>query len=394
MRTHTTLTLRKLILHEMDAEKNQMTQQEIRVWIETLPDVAAEMFKCMDFFIGSIFDRGMVGRQVRQIQSECIYLLNAIDKYEDLGAGLEKLKKEVIKCLDLILERVNTHGGKYLEEKTLMPRLHFKREQSGLEAQVSLLISRMRIPGVEKVLQEVILEAFESLKKARQCTYYKMSYVKNLLDALLQILEKANRSVVSRDLSDCLLRADYNTEAYLSYLQDKIRDELKEIYEVKAQFDRLYSYQAQFKHKPYRKSADRYDPKRRRNHEIMTDFVNAELTCLRNQHQPEPLPVTALPGQQGSTANAGYKIRFLLSVDALAFFIKLLVQAKVIDGGVRTELLAFVAKVFITPGVSSTGISPGSLVFKYKQVVQRTAMNVRAALMKMVKIIDEEFGRV
>jgi hypothetical protein len=106
------------------------------------------------------------------------------------------------------------------------------------------------------------------------------------------------------------------------------------------------------------------------------------------------LPVTALPGQQGSTANAGYKIRFLLSVDALAFFIKLLVQAKVIDGGVRTELLAFVAKVFITPGVSSTGISPGSLGVKYKQVVQRTAMNVRAALMKMVKTIDEEFGRV
>jgi hypothetical protein len=319
-------------------------------------------------------------------------LLNVIDKYENLGAGLEKLKKAVIKCLDLILERVNTHGSKYLGEKTLMPRLHFKREQSGLEAQVSLLVSRMRTPGVEKVLQAIILESFESLKKARQCTYYKMNYVKDLLDALLQILENTDRSRISGDLSYCLLRADYNTEAFLSYFQGTIRDELKEIYEVKSQFDLLYCYQAQFKHKPYRKGADRYDLKRRRNHEIMTDFVNAELSCLYKQHRPEP--VMAVPEQHFPTVNAGYKIRFLFSVDALAFFIKLLVQAKVIDGGVRTELLAFVAKVFITPGVSGAGISPGSLETKYKQVIQSTAMNVRAALMKMIQIIDEDFGRV
>ncbi|HMI03892.1 MAG TPA: hypothetical protein VK541_15510 [Pedobacter sp.] len=399
MRTHTTLTLRKLILHEMDAEKNQMTQQEIRVWIETLPDVAAEMFKCMDFFIGSIFDRGMVGRQVRQIQSECIYLLNAIDKYENLGAGLEKLKKEVIKCLDLILERVNTHGGKYLEEKTLMPRLHFKREQSGLEAQVSLLISRMRTAGVEKVLQEIIMECFESFKKARQCTYYKMNYIKDLLEALVQITGKDNKSLINGNLSHHLFEANYNTEAYMKYSQKKIREEMNEIYEVKEQFNRLYFYQAEFKNRPYRKSRERYDLNRRRNKEIMTDFINAELSCLQQQHRPEPVLQPAQPLGGNGSANhagdiAGYKIRFLLSVDALAFFIKLLVQAKVIDGGVRTELLAFVAKVFITPGVSAAGISPGSLGVKYKQVVQSTAMNVRAALARMVKIIDDEFGRV
>jgi dTDP-4-dehydrorhamnose reductase len=171
------------------------------------------------------------------------------------------------------------------------------------------------------------------------------------------------------------------------------------VYVVKEQFDRLHFCQREFENRPCRKSATRFDLKRRKNREVMTDFIDAELNYLRKQQQPEPAAVT-VPDASAQVASvntsliAGYKIRFLLSVDALAYFFKLMVQATMVDAGVRTELLAFVARVFLTPGAGSNGISAGSLGVKYKQVVQSTAMNVRAALMRMVRLIDDEFGAV
>ncbi|MNL68538.1 hypothetical protein D3C87_1932750 [compost metagenome] len=78
-------------------------------------------------------------------------------------------------------------------------------------------------------------------------------------------------------------------------------------------------------------------------------------------------------------------------MDALAYLIRLLIAAKAIEPGVRTELLTFVAGIFQTPGTGLNGISPGSMETKYKQVVQSTAVTIRALLIRMLKTLEEEF---
>jgi len=86
------------------------------------------------------------------------------------------------------------------------------------------------------------------------------------------------------------------------------------------------------------------------------------------------------------------RIRVLFSVDALAYFFKLLNKAGGLDAGPVTQLILAISKNFITPGIGDGYISPNSLTTKYKQVVRSTAMRVRVLLVRMLKLLDEEFS--
>ncbi|WP_316817984.1 hypothetical protein [Pedobacter nyackensis] len=86
-----------------------------------------------------------------------------------------------------------------------------------------------------------------------------------------------------------------------------------------------------------------------------------------------------------------YRIRVLLSAEALAYFFKLLYKAGVLDSGPVSRLIVSLSKNFTTRGVGNAQLSSGSLMTKYKQVVQTTAKSVRALLVKMTKQLDDEF---
>lgn len=77
-----------------------------------------------------------------------------------------------------------------------------------------------------------------------------------------------------------------------------------------------------------------------------------------------------------------------LSVDGLAYLIRLMVEAGVILAGSRSELMEFISRHVQTPGIGEGHLSVKSLNNKYKQVVQSTINAVRAALMRMLKILE------
>lgn len=85
------------------------------------------------------------------------------------------------------------------------------------------------------------------------------------------------------------------------------------------------------------------------------------------------------------------RIKVSFSVDALAYFFKLLNKAGGLDTGTFTQLILAISKNFITPGTGDGYISANSLTVKYKQVVQTTAARVRVLLVKMLKQLDQEF---
>ena len=88
---------------------------------------------------------------------------------------------------------------------------------------------------------------------------------------------------------------------------------------------------------------------------------------------------------------AEYRIKMTLSADALAYLLRLLIEADIIVAVPRSEFLAFIARHVQTPGIGMAYLSPNSLGTKYKQVVQTTAKNVNAALMRMLKILNKNF---
>lgn len=94
----------------------------------------------------------------------------------------------------------------------------------------------------------------------------------------------------------------------------------------------------------------------------------------------------------GKVSTLAYKVRTTMSVDCLAYLFRLMVEANLIEAGVKTELMRFIAANFETPGMNAGGLSAASIGTKYKQVVQSTATKVRAALKRMLKQLDGDFG--
>jgi len=70
----------------------------------------------------------------------------------------------------------------------------------------------------------------------------------------------------------------------------------------------------------------------------------------------------------------------------------LLNKAGGLDAGPVTQLILAISNNFITPGIGDGYISPNSLTTKYKQVVQSTAVRVRVLLVRMLKLLNEEFS--
>lgn len=404
MRTHTTKTLRELVLTNMDPEKYQMNPHEITIWVQTLPEICKEMFEAMHFFTSHLFSKRLTCRQLQQVHKECIYLLDKIDKMGVLTGEMETLRLAVIKCLDQIVEQLLCDYAKYLDFDILMPLRHLRSGQLKVTSGMKALQVVFDALGVPQKLQQVTLVCMNDVLKGSRCFYDRMAYVQALQEGLLELCKCSGKSRIHSDLLRFLVERNYNTEAFVDYYKKVLADNLSELIEEAEQLKYLEQLERDLCIRPYRKSVYCYDDKRTRAKDVLQAFVQLELEMRQRAaaqrrrveldaiRAAEMVKARAAGAAPGKATVPAYKIRTALSVDALAYLIKLLVAGKAIEPGVRTELLAFIAGIFQTPGTGLNGISPGSLETKYKQVVQSTAKTVRVILVRMLKVLDEEFG--
>ncbi|RZK69456.1 MAG: hypothetical protein EOO92_21965, partial [Pedobacter sp.] len=63
MKTHTTSTLRSLVMEGLNP-KQQLSIQEIETWTDVLPEIKEELAKQMKFFARSIFHKSLVKKQL------------------------------------------------------------------------------------------------------------------------------------------------------------------------------------------------------------------------------------------------------------------------------------------------------------------------------------------
>lgn len=396
MKTHTTLTLRTLVLNDMNIEKHKLTKQEISVWAGVLPDVTKEMFETIYFFTHSLFHKSLVRRQIRQIQQECTNLLNQLDKYIDLAPEVDPLKSAVMKCLDTVLDKIETDCPNYFDKEVFMPSSHLKREKVVVESDMTLILSMLKTKEVDGKLQRLIAECMTDLLKSARCYYFRMRYIKKLQEDLIQLGKKTNKSEIDWQLMSHLLRVDYNTAGFAQYYQQKVANELAECIEDEEQFKYLRNAVNTFGNPHFRRAIPSYDDKCRRVNQMLYDFVRLELDVREKRAHQVKMEMRLEAERQADKFvvkdPTAYKVRTTMTVNSLAFFIKLMVKAKVIEPGVRTELLAFFARSFQTPNAGVDGISANSLGTKYKQVIESAVKSVRVLLVRMLKILDEEYG--
>lgn len=129
-------------------------------------------------------------------------------------------------------------------------------------------------------------------------------------------------------------------------------------------------------------------------HEKPNDLYEAAAKCLEQlfnclESGSRPFLSNGLAPDAGMSE---HRIRVNFSTSVLAYFFKLLNKAGGLDAGPVTQLILAISKNFVTTGVGEGYISVNGLTTRYKQVVQGTANTLRALLLKMLKLLDEEFN--
>ncbi len=373
----------------------QLSSVERTVWMESLPEISKEMMDSLHFLIYLPIDKGVMMRQINQNYRDCASLLDLLDGVPLPGpedSGILELRTAIQYMLEEVLDHVESYYDKYLDGEVLVPLIRLRRAGEDIRNLMLLIQAGFRKHEIEEGLVAEVLDCMQSVLKLKRLSQGTLKFIHTLQ---LKILEFLKREPLGKDraterLAALLVEEDYNHMGFISWYQQWILTRLAEGCTSSEAYNLLSKYRWKFKKTPYKKGKVlKYTKQCKRCHAILYDFVIAQ-RATRQPEQPRPQQ-SYTAGSSVPPVAAEYKIRFLLSVEALAYLTKLMLEANMIEAGVKTELFAAIVRTYDTAATAGTGISPGSFSTKFKNVTDGTAANVRAVLKKMIGLIDEEF---
>ncbi|MBE9601872.1 hypothetical protein [Pedobacter sp. MC2016-24] len=384
MKTATTTILQDLVVNTLNPSAKVLSPAEIKKWLTELPEISREMFQVMGILVFSPLEANLVNRHIRQIQRETIFLIDTLQAYQNIPACMAMLHQAVLTCLTELLQGIEEQYSDYFNLDLAMPASGFKAEVEKLSNHMDLLIAGLKAKSSDKALQQLIIGSLNGFLTADSCTYYRLAYVQGLQESLTNLCKTTEKKEADERLREHLVYYNLNNATHVRYHKTLIANALASVFDVQEQYELLYAYQKQFRGWQQLKTAA-YSPRQEGIRQVMLSYIKAEIKYLTKVR-----PVSA-PDPASDAAVSNYKICVSLSVDALAYFFRLLILAGVVNGSPRSQLIRFIAKHFQTPGASKKGISERSLEGKYNQVVQSTANTVRMVLMRMLKILNDQF---
>lgn len=275
-----------------------------------------------------------------------------------------------------------------------------------MDQQVNLLKAQFKKHELNEELSKLLLEIITDTLHSDN-SFVELLYIKGLLASLIELCaQQSDRIVPAKEqentftsiVEEHLLYFQFNHPGFIKYYQQKITDQLRLMYSLPEQFDYLCRCEKQMKTQPERAGRG-YDNQSPDAKTVLCLYIEAELQYLQRRMYGYGQMQIGAGERQGQAAGPVdrhgqpvYRIKTTLSVDGLAYLIRLLVEAGAITAAPKTELLQFICRHVETPRTALSHIGYQSLLSKYKQPVQSTAISTRALLKKMLNIIEENFG--
>lgn len=383
MKTLAEITLQKLVFERMSPQSTAMGKEEIMKWIKSLPEIESEI---IDFtrqtVFGSLPDK-LVIRHLNQFCMECTLMLDALHGYPDCTGAMVQLYEMVLNTLLVVLEFHRKNYSKYLDANVTMPVILYHAAAKKIETGTVLMVTAMTRYHAHKTLQAVVVSKMSSLLKNGSGTWHQMSYLEKLQHYIMNLCTGLSVNI-TEPLRNLLLLANFNTPGFIAYCKNWMEEVMAENYEINDQYDCLYRYQRELNILIDHPGFVKFEPKQPKVREVLLQYVNSELSIMDRKCQL--VPACKVPESSGLRC----KLSVSISVDALAYFFKLLVMAGITTGA-KNELLYFISRNFRTPGSGEGDLSLKSIDNKYRQVVKNTAISVKSILLKMLKQLDDEF---
>jgi|GEM_PF-1486501 len=402
--------LHKLIAEEMAPEAPTMQNEEARQWIKALPRINENIFIALrDEIFGGTSDR-LLERHIHKIQSECVLLMDVLQSY--VHTLPEGLTESAAQTLEQILTYIEKHHAQYFNLQAQIPQVYFKASVVDINRNLNVLKAAFKRQKLELELSNLLMNTFLEFTTNSTCTYNELLYIKALQTSLIRLCNDQDDVLNDKDedtfhalLLEHLLYLRFNSLTFLNYYKQQIVKEATQQYNVQEQYELLCRYENSLKTQQERTSQN-YIPSAQSARIILLNCIKAEQKYLLKKVCGLRGVKVGLRGygltvgEEQATAmdlsnrldTSRYRIKTTLSVDGLAYLVRLLVEVGAINGSPRKDLLFFMSRSLETPGSNGQPLGLESLLSKYKRPVQSTANSTRVLLKKMLKILEDGFG--
>ena len=352
---------------------------------QQLLQLEQEIVAGLDLLVASRQREAALRRQHRHLQNCCQLLLGFLveDEWQTQPLKPYMLANEAM-LLRLLDFQYQAHGN-YFNEHNSAPLLYQTRCLAKMQAQQLLLAAGFKRKKLPQRLQEILLGLFADTDLANGYSYAQMHYLGDLQTRIINYTHKVSDEEFENSLLAYLIYQNLNYAPLIRYIQENLEIQLSAIYNLKEQFVFLSQREKYFACLLENRNTA-FDFGKDSAKEQLLAYVNACMVYYNRIQQPAQLVQPS-----NSPAFGHYRVKLSIGADGLAYLLRLLIEAGVLEAEPRSKLLQFVARHFQTAGIGDQLLSANSLTTKYKQVVQRTALNVRSLLKRMTKIGEANF---
>lgn len=317
-------------------------------------------------------------RQIHQLQNEITLLSNEIFKRhnESPNEFCELAQQTVIE----ILESLQCCKDGYFNNNQAIPLYVAKELAIEFKEKTLVLQAAMKKAKISIELQQIVLKPLLCFDKKEHNSFTEIKYIQNYIDTIISNV----KNMEEEDLFKTLVHLGFNSLDFTQYYKQRIIEKVNTSFSMIHKLEILYDYELIFRCHP-KKSTICYDPYSENSRTSLLRFIEAEINCLVKKQQLST-PKTEV------TRPSDYRIKTSLTVDGLAYLLRLLVEAEVFDANPRSQLIAFMAANVQTRGKGEGTISSESLSTKYRQVNQTTAIGIKSLLLNMVKQVQISFN--
>lgn len=384
-------------LDKLAKDTKKLKTADIDYWVSTI-DVEAKRIKkaFIEVAFGTenekLIERYMSHHQVDLIRlSDCLlhYLDGEVSfKIKSLthDPPFTKLLKYTYGYLEDLINYLENHFSRYFNLDATVPRSYRLMAIHDFKEKLAEIDQQSNARNLDSRLHQVITNPLRRLISGNEekVTFRKLIYFKKLVFELENFFQnQSSENNLVQNLFSSMIYVNFNSFKFFAYCTEYIKAQYQEKDTLTDQIDNL-ALTSKIINQTQQKPRVAYCNERQSLKHTLIAWIDEEIAFLEKRHQL----TFNMPVVQSDSFTDKFKLQTNMSVAQLAYFIRLLVEEKIITNRNQREVLQFFAR--FTRTKKAENVSAESLRTRYYNVDTSTKEAVKDLIIRLLNHIRKK----
>lgn len=374
-----------------------LPQDQFEYWTSTIEQESARIKKALVKVAFGYQSERQIERYMQLHQFDLIRLTDGLLSYltkdealkiheQDKSFTLYNLYKGIYRYLEDLITYLEKHFSRFFDVEARIPNAYRLIAVRDFKERLVLLEEKFYANQLNSHLVKVILLPVRSFIQSGEKKHLSFRYLM-YLKAMLAELERFSLSNVDEGHEDKLIYSmiyiNFNSYKFFAYCTERIKAQCQEKETLSDQIDNLAWY-SKIINQTQQKPGVAYKPDRESLKTSLITWIDEEISFLERRHQltfnMQGTKVEGLPND--------FKLNTSLSVAQLGYFLRVLLEEKVLINRNQREVLKFFAQHTRTK--KAENVSAESLRTRYYNVDTSTKEAVKDIIIRLLNNIRKK----